>query len=215
MSIAAPDKSYTAQHAITTIAELDRLYGEANDRSLLKEIDHISDHYRAYIEAAPFVVVATAGPEGLDCSPRGDPGQVVHVVDPKTLVLPDRRGNNRIDALRNLVRDPRVSLLFLIPGIDVTMRVNGRAIISSDPDLLSRHMMQGKRPQTAIVVTVERVYFQCPKALVRSKLWSEVARVDASRLPTTGEMLEALSSGTFDGVTYDASYAEHMAKTIY
>lgn len=204
-----------ANNRITTIEELEALYGEPLTRSLAKEIDHVSDHYRAFIEHAPFVAVATSGPEGLDCSPRGDPPGFVRVVDEKTLMLPDRRGNNRIDSMRNLVRDPRISLLFLIPGIDETMRVNGRAEISVDPDLLESFTMQGKPPRSVLVITVDRIYFQCQKALVRSRLWDAEARIPRSALPSTGTMLGALSEGDFDGDAYDRDYPEHLKKTIY
>src|SRR5262245_37826355 len=153
----------------TTEAELEAIYGPRDTPvATIKEIDHISDHYRMFIEASPFVVVASAGPEGLDCSPRGDLAGFVRVVDRHTLMLPDRRGNNRIDALRNLVRDPRISLLFLIPGIGRTLRVNGRASIRIDADIRETFLMDGKAPRSVIVVTAERVYTQCPRALIRS-----------------------------------------------
>lgn len=200
---------------VTSEAELEALYGEAVPRSLIKEIDHISDHYRAYIDAAPFVVVATAGPEGLDCSPRGDPAPIVRVADPMTVLLPDRRGNNRIDGLRNLVRDPRISLLFLIPGIGVTLRINGRAVISKAAALCESFAMNGKLPKSVIVTTVDRAYFQCPKALIRSRLWDGDRHVDASSLPSTGTIMEALSQEPFDGAAYDATYPAHVEKTIY
>jgi PPOX class probable FMN-dependent enzyme len=203
---------------ITTDAELDALYGEPVKRSLTKELDHLNDHYRAYIAAAPFCVVATVGPEGLDCSPRGDPAPIVHVEDSKTLLLPDRRGNGRIDGLRNLIRDPRISLLFLIPGIDITIRVNGRAVISVDPALLERFAFNGKPPKSVIVATVERAYYQCPKALVRSRLWLADAHVAKDSLPTGGDMQSWFADQigeTFDGAEYDATYPAHMAKTIY
>lgn len=200
---------------VETDAQLDALYGAPVQRALDKEIDHVSAHYRAYIEAAPFCVFATVGPDGMDCSPRGDPAPLATVADPKTLLLPDRRGNGRIDALRNLIRDPRISLLFLIPGVDVTIRINGRAVISAEADLCARFTLQGKAPKTVIVVTVDRAYFQCPKALVRSRLWMSDAQVDGATLPSTGTMLQALGEADFDGQAYDAGYAAHMARTIY
>lgn len=211
------DRSATpsAGHRITTIEQLEAVYGEPTSRSLVKELDHISEHYRTFIEQAPFVAVATCGPEGLDCSPRGDPPGFVRVVDEKTLMLPDRRGNNRVDSLRNLVRDSRISLLFLIPGINETMRVNGRAEISTDPALLESFVMKGKLPRSVLVIAVERIYFQCQKALVRSRLWDAEAQVARSRLPSTGTMLEALSESDFDGEAYDRDYATHIQKTIY
>jgi PPOX class probable FMN-dependent enzyme len=202
-------------HRITTEAQLDALYGEPVLAAIAKEIDYISPHYKAFIDKAPFVVVATVGAEGLDCSPRGDPPGFVRVRDAKTVLLPDRRGNNRIDGLRNLVRDPRISLLFMIPGINNTLRLNGRAEITVDPELCASFAMQGKVPKTVLVVTVERIYFQCPKALVRSRLWSPDAQIDRSELPSTGEILEALSKGSIDGAAYDAAYPKRQEETIY
>jgi PPOX class probable FMN-dependent enzyme len=201
-------------HRITTEAQLDALYGAPSEAAVFKEIDYVSEHYQAFIDKAPFVVAATVGPEGLDCSPRGDPPGFVRVRDPKTLLIPDRRGNNRVDALRNLVRDPRISLLFIIPGIGNTLRVNGRAEISTEPELCASFAMRGQAPKTVLVVTVERVYFQCPKALVRSRLWSQDAQVDRSELPSTGEILAALKA-SFDGAAYDAAYPKRIEETIY
>lgn len=200
---------------VTSVAQLEALYGAPSPRSLIKEIDHISDHYRTFIERSPFVVVATCGPEGLDCSPRGDPPGFVRVQDERTLLIPDRRGNNRLDTLRNLVRDPRISLLFLVPGVGETMRINGQAVITTDPGLCDTFAIQGKPPTSVLVVTVERIYFQCQKALARSRLWSADAQIPRSDLPTIGQMLETLMPGEFDGAAYDASYPEHMRKTIY
>lgn len=202
-------------HRITTVEQLEEIYGEASPRSLTKEIDYISDHYRAFIEKAPFVAVATSGPEGLDCSPRGDPPGFVRVLDSKTVLIPDRRGNNRIDTLRNLVRDTRVSLLFLIPGVRETMRINGRAEIITDPELLESFIMQNKLPRSILAVTVDRIYFQCSKALVRSGLWTAEAQIERTELPSTGEMIAALSSDGFDSEEYDKGYPAHMKKTIY
>ena len=205
----------SSSHRVTSTEELEALYDAASPRSLIKEIDHISDHYRVFIEKAPFVVVSTSGPEGLDSSPRGDPPGFVRVQDEKTVLIPDRRGNNRLDTLRNLVRDPRISLLFLIPGVGETMRINGRADIVTEPDLCASFEMQGKIPTSVLVVTVDRIYFQCQKALVRSRLWSEDAKIPRSDLPSTGTMLKARSNGDFDGDEYDRTYPEHMKKTIY
>ena len=202
-------------HRITTQEQLDALYGEPVPAAIAKEIDHISDHYKALIDKSPFVIIATVGPEGLDCSPRGDPPGFVRVVDRKTVLIPDRRGNNRIDGLRNLVRDPRISLLFLIPGVGTTLRINGRAEISVDPELCAGSAMQGKAPRTVLVVTAERVYFQCPKALVRSRLWSAEAHVKPSELPSAGEILQALSRGNIDGTAYDQAYPQRLKDTMY
>jgi hypothetical protein len=202
-------------HRITTQEQLDALYGTPSAAAIDKEIDYIADGYRPFIEKAPFVVVATVGPEGLDCSPRGDPPGFVRVRDPKTVLVPDRRGNNRVDALRNLIRDPRISLLFIIPGIGNTLRINGHAEITADPELCASFAMREKPPRTVLVVTVERIYFQCPKALVRSRLWSADAQIDRSELPSTGEILETLSQGRIDGAAYDAAYPKRQEETIY
>lgn len=204
-----------SEHAITSVEQLEALYGAPNTRSIVKEIDYISDHYRAFIEKSPFVVVATSGPEGLDTSPRGDPAGFVRVVDPQTVLIPDRRGNNRLDTLKNLVRDPRISLLFLIPGIGETLRINGRAEITTDPVLCESFSMQGKAPMSVIRVTAERVYFQCQKALARSKLWDPETRIDRTEVPSAGAIIEALSTDGFDGKAYDEGYPEYMKKVIY
>jgi len=213
----APDASAppAGDSFITSLEELDTLYGESPEASLKKEIDHISDHYRAFIEASPFVVVATVGPEGVDCSPRGDPPGFVRVVDSQTVMIPDRRGNNRIDSLRNIVRDPRVSLLFLIPGVGETIRINGTAKISVDPDLRASFAMNGKVPASVLVVTTGSIYFQCPKALVRSKLWDPQSIVPRNQLPTTGDILQAITKGEFDGAAYDRAYPQRIKDTIY
>lgn len=200
---------------VSTIAELEAIYGEPLAQSLVKEIDYISDHYRAFIEQSPFMVLASVAEEGLDCSPRGDPAGFVLVVDEKTVMIPDRRGNNRIDTLRNLVRDPRVSLLFLVPGVGETLRINGRAAISVDPDLCASFDMNGKTPRSVIVVTAESVYFQCQKALARSRLWNPEARIERKELPSAGDILQKLNKNDFDGDAYDKNYPERLKKTIY
>jgi PPOX class probable FMN-dependent enzyme len=200
---------------IASETELEALYDAPVPTSILKEVDHITDDYRKLIEVSPFAILATSGPEGLDCSPRGDPSGFVRVADSKTLMIPDRRGNNRIDSLRNIVRDPRVALLFLIPGIGTTMRVNGRAKLTTDPELCTSFAMEGKNPKCVIVITVERAYTQCQKAIVRSRLWDPAMHVEKSALPTVGEMMERLSKGDFDGKAYDAEYPERMKRTIY
>lgn len=202
-------------HAITTLRDLEARYGEPMGASLAKELDHISEHYQLMIEAAPFVALATAGPEGLDCTPRGDHRGFVRVADEKTVLLPDRRGNNRIDSLRNIVRDPRVALLFLIPGIGETLRINGRAVISVDPDLLESFAVDGKQPRSVLVVTVERIYFQCSKAIVRSKLWDPAAQIPRAALPSTGTMVQALSKGAIDGATYDREMPVRLPQQLY
>ncbi len=207
---AAPD-----DFAIVTNQQLDQLYGAPVPAAIVKETARLTPHYRALIEASPFAVLATAGPEGLDTSPRGDPGGFVRIVDDATLMIPDRRGNNRIDSLRNIVRDPRVALLFLIPGKGETMRVNGRARLTADPALCASFAMDGKPPKCVIVVTIETAYFQCPKAIIRSKLWNPDAHVAPGSLPTAGAILAGITSGEVGGPAYDAAYPERLKQTIY
>jgi PPOX class probable FMN-dependent enzyme len=196
-------------------AALDALYGTSSPAAIAKEIDYIHPHYRAMIEASPFVVLATSGPEGLDASPRGDPPGFVHVLDDKTLLIPDRRGNNRIDSLRNIIRDDRVALLFLIPGVGETLRVNGRAAISVAPELIGRFPYRGTLPRSVIVVTAERVYFQCPKAIVRSELWNPQNHLSRKDLPSTGTILAEVTAGLIYGEQYDRDYPERLRTTIY
>lgn len=200
---------------IDTIAELETLYGEPGEASTVKEIATLIPAYRRLIEASPFVALATVGPEGLDCSPRGDAGAVVRIADEHTLMLPDRRGNNRIDSLRNVVRDPRVALLFLIPGSGTTLRVNGRARIAVEPDLLESFAVDGKPPRSVLVVTVDSVYFQCARAIVRSEIWKPERRVDPKSLPTPGQVLEQLSDARIDGARYDADWPERAKASLW
>src|SRR5947209_12645720 len=195
-------------HLVTTMAELEALFEEPMAMSQAKEIDHVNAHYRAFIEAAPFFALATSGPEGLDCSPRGDAPGFVRVLDEKTLVVPDRRGNNRLDSLRNIVRDPRVALLFLIPGVGETIRIIGRAAISTDPELAASFAVNGKAPACVIVVAVERVYYQCTKAIIRSKLWDPARHVDRKSLPTTGTIIAAVTGGQLGGDEHDRGHHE-------
>ena len=200
---------------IATLADLKALYGQPSDPAVVKEIDRLVPAYQAMIEASPFVALATNGPDGLDCSPRGDAGSVVRVADAKTVLLPDRRGNNRIDSLRNIVRDPRVALLFLIPGIGNTLRVNGRAHISVEPELLDSFAVEDKPPRSVTVIKVDAVYFQCARALVRSDLWNAAHHVAPGKLPSAGQILAALSADRVGGETYDREWAGRAAKTMW
>jgi uncharacterized protein len=202
-------------HLVTTMDELEALYDKPFGPATVKEIDHVNAHYRAFIEAAPFFAMATSGPEGLDCTPRGDPPGFVRVADEKTLHIPDRRGNNRIDSLRNLLHDPRISLLFLIPGCGETIRINGTAAISTDPELCKSFAMNDKVPRCVLVVTVERVYYQCPKAIVRSKLWDPATQVDRKTLPTPGTILAGITKGAMGGPEHDRTAPERLKATIY
>ena len=203
------------EHHVTSIEQLETLYGHPSGAAVLKEISHINAEYRAFIEAAPFFALSTCGPEGVDCSPRGDEPGFVRVADEKTLMIPDRRGNNRVDSLRNIVRDPRVSLLFLIPGIGETIRVIGRAGISTDPALLESFVFAGKTPRSVLVVTVESVYFQCSKAIIRSKLWDPSRHIARESLPSNGTVLAAITRGEMGGEEYDRAYPERLKATIY
>ena len=200
---------------LTTVAELEAIYGQPGETSTVKEVARITPHYRAYIEASPYAALATSGPEGLDCSPRGDKPGFVRIHDDKTLMLPDRRGNNRIDSLRNIVRDPRVALLFMIPGVGNTLRVNGRAHLSVEPALLASFAVEDKAPRSVMVMTVEAVYFQCARALVRSELWNPARHVDPRSLPSAGQILAALSQERVGGETYDREWAGRAAQTMW
>src|SRR6185503_3963074 len=188
--------SANGKHTISNLAELEALFPEeVYPPAKVKETTRITNAYRTLIEASPFCVMATSGPGGLDASPRGDPKGFVRVVNEKTVILPERRGNNRIDSLRNLVTDPRVALLFLIPGVSETIRVMGRATISADPELCASFAIQGKAPRCVLVIAVEQVFFQCAKALVRSKLWDPSLHVARASLPTAGKILAEISGG--------------------
>jgi PPOX class probable FMN-dependent enzyme len=200
---------------LRTEADLEALYGQPGETSTVKEVNWITPHYRAYIEAAPYAALATCGPEGLDCSPRGDRAGFVRVHDEKTLMLPDRRGNNRIDSLRNIVRDPRVALLFMIPGVGNTLRVNGRAHLSIAAELLESFAVEDKAPRSVTVIEVDAVYFQCARALVRSELWNPQRHVDPKSLPTAGQILAALSGERVGGETYDREWPGRAAATMW
>ena len=202
-------------HVIDGLESLEAIYGKPPLNSLAKEIDYIHPHYRAFIEASPFAALATSGPGGLDATPRGDAAGFIAVEDEKTLLLPDRLGNNRIDSLRNIVTDPRVALLFLIPGSGNTLRVNGRAVVSVDPALLERFAVQGKQPRSMLIVTVEAVYFQCARAIIRSDLWNPEKHIDRDALPSVGTILADLSKGQIDGGEYDREWPGRAKKTMY
>jgi PPOX class probable FMN-dependent enzyme len=201
---------------INTIEQLESLYGLPAETSTAKEVDRVTPHYRAFIEASPFAVLATCAPEGMDCSPRGDlPGFVRVSEDGRTLVLPDRRGNNRADSLRNIVRDGRVALLFMIPGHGNTLRVNGRAHVSTEPELLASFDVEGKSPRSAVVIDVEAAYFQCARALVRSDLWNPTKHVDSAALPTPGQILAALTDNRVGGDAYDRDWPVRAKQSMW
>ncbi len=204
-----------ADHLVTTVEQLEAIYGQPYGPSLAKEIDYISPAYRRLIEAAPFVAVATGGPEGLDCSPKGDAPGFVRILDDKTLAIPDRPGNNRIDGYRNILRDPRIALLFLIPGIGETLRVNGRASISIDPDLMQSFAVNGKLPRSVLIVRIETIFFHCSKAIVRSKLWDPATQIERKSLPSTGSIIAEVSQGIMGGEAYDKEAPERIKAMLY
>lgn len=203
---------------IETIEQLEAIYGRFNDigeASTAKVADRVTAQYRRLIEVSPFAALATSGPEGLDCSPRGDLPGFVRIHDEKTLMMPDRRGNNRVDSLRNIVRDPRIALLFLIPGSGTTLRINGEAHLSADPALLDSFAVTEKAPRTVIVMTVGEIYFQCARAIVRSDLWDPDKRIDPRTLPTPGEILAEMSERRVGGVDYDRAWPERARQTMW
>ena len=200
---------------IATIKDLEAIYGQPNEASTVKVADRITPQYRVLIDKSPFAALATCGPEGLDCSPRGDLPGFVRVHDEKTLMMPDRRGNNRVDSLRNIVRDSRVALLFLIPGSGSTLRVNGRAHVSADADLLASFGIDGKAPRTVIVMTVDEIYFQCARAIVRSDLWNPDKRIDPAGLPTPGQILADMSENRVGGEDYDRAWPERARQSLW
>jgi PPOX class probable FMN-dependent enzyme len=199
---------------IRTIEELKTLYGETSEASIVKVTAELTVEYRQMIEASPFAALATVGPEGLDCSPRGDDRSVVRVADDRTVLMPDWRGNNRVDSLSNIVRDPRVALMVLVPGSNTTLRINGTAVVSADPALTGSFEVDGKHPRSVIVVTIGEVYFQCARALIRSELWNPERFVDPASLPTPGALLRA-AKADFDKETYDREWPERAAKTMW
>ena len=202
-------------NTIETIEQLEGIYGEPGDASLVKEVKEIIPQYRAFIEKSPFCSLATTGPEGLDCSPRGDVPGFVRVHDDRTLMMPDRRGNNRCDSLKNIIRDPKIALCFLIPGSRTTLRVNGEAHLSIDPDLKASFAEQGKEPRSVIVIKTHAIYFQCGRAIVRSRLWEQDAQVDPKSLPTPGDVLAHLSSNKIGGKKYDDEWDARADKTMW
>jgi PPOX class probable FMN-dependent enzyme len=200
---------------LTTVAELEALYGLPGETSTVKVTDRVIPEYRAFIEASPFVALATSGPEGLDCSPRGDVAGFVRLHDERTLMMPDRRGNNRTDSLRNIIRDPRCAFLFLVPGSGTTLRVNGRAHVDTDEGLCASFAVEGKTPRSVIVMTAEAVYFQRARAIVRSDLWNPDKHVDPRNLPSPGSILAALSAERVGGEDYDRAWPERAKQTMW
>lgn len=202
--------------AIETLDDLVALYGSPSAAALRKEADRLTDDYAAFIHTARFMALTTVGPEGTDCSPRGDKGPVAVIHDEQTLLIPDRRGNNRIDSLRNIVRDPRVSLMFLIPGSPTIIRVNGAAFVTAEPTVLEALAEQGKPPRSVIVVKIDVIYFQCSRALMRSGLWNQAADGEAmTGLPTAGQILANMTSGEVGGEAYDREWPQRAVDSLW
>jgi PPOX class probable FMN-dependent enzyme len=198
------------------MSELEALYTPAPvPASTRKVARRITPHYAKLIEVSPFCAFATIGPEGVDCSPRGDKPGFVRIADDKTLMMPDRRGNNRIDSLRNIIRDPRVALMFLIPGFGNTLRVIGRAHLVNDAAIAESFVEEGKVPRCVIVTEVEEVYFQCARAIIRARLWDQDAQVDPTTLPTPGEILAGMTQGEVGGKPYDDAWMERAKATMW
>ncbi|MFD1344393.1 pyridoxamine 5'-phosphate oxidase family protein [Litorisediminicola beolgyonensis] len=197
---------------VTDVAALEALYPPANPASLDKVADHLTPLYRDWIGASRFAILSTVGPEGTDASPRGEDGPVARIEDARTLALPDWRGNNRLDSLRNILRDGRASLMFLVPGSQNVVRVNGRAVVTADAAVCASFERDGKRPATVIVFTVGEVYFQCAKAVMRSALWTSGDR--SGDLPSAGDFLREAKDG-FDAERYDRDYPSHARETLW
>jgi uncharacterized protein len=194
-------------------SELRELIGEPTEIVVSKITDRINHLTRRFIERSPFVCLATSAPDGrCDVSPRGDPAGFVQILDDRTLLLPDRPGNRIADSLRNILANPNVGLLFLLPGIGVTFRVNGRASLITDEQLLAPCAVEGKTPKLGILIEVEEAYTQCPKALLRSDLWNPEKHVDKAELPSTGEIFRVIHGGEFDAEGYDAAGAARYAR---
>ena len=200
---------------VSTVEELEAIYGEPGEASLVKEVPNLIPQYREFIEASPFCTLATIGPEGMDCSPRGDVPGFVRVHDEHTLMMPDRRGNNRTDSLQNIVRDPRIALCFLIPGSLTCLRVNGEAHVSVDPKIKASFAVDGKEPRSVIVIETKAIYFQCGRAIVRAKLWDAEAQVDPKSIPTPGQVLAYLSENKVGGQDYDEKWAGRAMETLW
>lgn len=200
---------------ITDLAELEEIYGTPGKAATVKVADHITPEYRAWIKSSSFCALATVGPEGVDASPRGDMGEVVFELDAQTLAMPDRRGNNRMDSLRNIVRDGRVALMLLTKGSDTVTRVNGRAEVSVATDLLERFEVKGKPPRSVIIIHIEEIYFQCARAVMRAGLWDTENWPDISALPSAGQILKAQTAGEIDAVVYDKEWPERAKKSMW
>ena len=201
---------------IASLEQLEALYTPAPAPAAARKVAHsMTPEYRRFVEASPFAALATIGPEGIDCSPRGDEAGFVRIHDDSTLMMPDRRGNNRIDSLRNIVRDPRCAFLFLLPSSGTTFRANGRAHLSIEPALLESFAVEGKPPRSVIVMKIDELYFQCARAIIRSDLWNPERHIDPATLPTPGEILAAMTDREVGGKAYDEAWPERARQTMW
>ena len=199
---------------VSSLEQLSVLYSAPAAASVAKEITFLNELYQRFILASPFALIASTGPTGLDCSPRGDSPGFVRILDKNTLAIPDRPGNNRLDTLRNILSDPHVGLLFIIPGLNETIRVNGRAFLTTDSHLLQSFEVNEKSPISAIVVDIDQVYFQCARALKRSRLWESSGHVDPESLPSAGALIKS-AMADFDAEAYDGALQNRQAKTLW
>lgn len=199
---------------LRTLDELDNIYGPIGEASLIKVTNHLTKAYQQIVEQSCFCTLSTVGPEGLDCSPRGDAGPVVRIQDSRTLLMPDRRGNNRIDSLKNIIGDPRVSLMFMIPGWNNVLRINGKAEISVDPELLATFEIDEKQPRSVIQISIGEVYFQCARALMRADLWNPEKQISKTDVPSPGQIMQEIKDG-FDGKTYDDAWLERAKTSMW
>ncbi|MGJ5817090.1 pyridoxamine 5'-phosphate oxidase family protein [Paludibaculum fermentans] len=200
---------------IRDLAELDAMFPAPAAPSVRKVTTRLTPAYCRMIEASPFFALATSGPGGLDCSPRGDAAGFVRIADDSTLLLPERRGNNRIDSLRNLLADSRAALMFLIPGISEILRINGNAFLSRNRELCDSFLVKGSAPKIVIVFQLETVMFQCARAIVRSRLWDPSLHRAPGEVPTAGSMLADATAGEEGGSAYDAALPERIRTTLY
>lgn len=198
---------------IETLEDLHALYGVPGDTALRKVADRLTPEYASWINRSRFCILSTVGPEGTDASPRGDDGPVVTPLDDQTLALPDWRGNQRLDSLRNIVRDPHVSLMFMVPGASNVIRINGDAKITADAGLRARFARRGIEPTTVIIIRIREIYSQCARAILRAQIWT--SGDESADLPTVGQILAAMTDGAVSGQDYDAEWAGRAAKTMW
>ena len=197
---------------IKTVEELTELYPDAVPQSLSKVTDHLVPTYRGWVEGSRFCILSTVGSKGVHGSPRGDDGPIVRVQDDRTLLMPDWRGNNRLDCLRDIVEDGRVALLFLVPGSNTTVRVNGRAFLTDDAELCQSFEQRGRNPRTVVVIEITEVYSQCAKALMRADIWN---RNDKDTVPTVGDMMAEITKGAYGGKDYDRDYEKNAQPRMW